>query len=1188
MFGPGLRAWLISLNATQAVMFTRLLLIAEAGRLKDPLGSVNVPGDIYTPDGGVDGQTDLSPGAMEPFPSGPCSWQVKASAAFSIPRELAKDGVRADISAGRDYVIVCTKELIGGARARQQAVLSAGVAEIDPNRTGTMVTIEDLERMARIHPAVPALMDGPQPLGMRLEVWARPLSVDEFPYQHDPGRAEKIELIRAFAEGTEGHYLHVFGDSGVGKSRGVYEALNVTGIRERVAAHFEYSDDARRALLLAAATDETRGIVVIDEVEPGDAERLRTAAASASGRIRLITIGDRQSRVVGADAASLEIQPLGEGAVQELVKRVGGISDEDAGYVAHLSDGYPKLAVLLAHEIRDATERGPLLNLIRGHHINRLLEEMLPDEDARRDLAHLALVNRLGFDGDLEAEAKALCEAFELPYQAFRVRVTRETGRFVATSGRYRRVSPQAFAVWLAEGLIESDPDEFVERLGRLPYPLYQSFELQLQELGGTESFDRVLREVVVRRTATFLGLLDVTAADAHLLHAIAYASPDLAAAEILRLTEATRADQIKAFGGEPRRSLVWALQHLLWFSLSYPAAADALLALAVFETETWANNATGVLVESFQMRLGGTEVSLRDRFEWLGRNAGRYGEGSLYIAVKAVRQALEPSETRTGGWRGARLQPVEWRPSGYEEVVGLYQEALNMLIAWGHENEWLRPEVAKALSRASWTLVRSGCTTQFIAAVESIEWAAEERSELRTGIRRELSFNRGLAEGDRELLSTLAATLEGATSSTRLETLLATEVWELDESRGAQGPPAVLEEVATELAGLTPADISEQIVGLPSRKDSTTFALFRILGQRYPDLDPLADDRRLAPVARVGYLSGLGERDRSRAVGLVERWRTNPEDAGLVPWAVASIDAEPVLVAAAIDVVRQGRALLGDLHRLRYGRWVAALPEDAIRDLVVLYLDHQMEPFDVESIVAMLDSWLEENSDISDDLRSLGSRLFALAAVEDGRGVLTYGRNRLADRLRLSAEERLPPTLRALQVSGYPANEDVSALSRMASETPEYVVPEVVRFVTTPDPRQILLQDSHLLSVLARATSDELVLENLLFLDTDSLVRALRHIDFTAETLDPIVVGLLTGREDDSEIQREALVRYVFPGEVVVGPYSRRIDERLAQALRIQAEHSSPVVREWATNVAAALEGMLPGERLREAESGI
>lgn len=1189
MFGPDLRAWVLGLDATQAVLFIRLLLLAESSRLRDPAGSVNVPGDIYSGDGGVDGQTSLGPNAAPPFLVGAWSWQIKATEAFRVAEELAKDGVKKDVAEGRDYVIVCTKELTGRKRSTRTKVIVDGVKALDATRTGAILTIEDVERMARVHPTVPALMGGPHPLGMTLDFWASELEVDRFPYQEEATRQRQVEQIRSFALGDrDAFHLHVFGDSGVGKSRAVYEALKQDGLHERVAGHVQYTEGARRALYLAASTDETNAIVVVDEVEPTEAEQLHRAAAAAEGRIRLITVGDRGSREMSADATSVEIVPLAEGAVQALAQRVGGISSEDAGYVANLSEGYPKLAVLLAEAIRDTKTRGPLIDLIRGRRIGELLEEMLPDEEARRVLAHLALVNRLGYDGELEVEARQLCETFGLPYRAFRVRVDRETGRFVAAAGRYRRVSPQAFAVWLAQRLIEADPDDFIAKLGQLPDTLFSSFRLQLQELGGNATFDGVMTEVVVRRTATFRGVSDVTPADAQLLNAVSFASPDLGADQIHALVVSSSPVELAGFSDERRRSFVWALQHLLWFSSTYERAASSLLALAAHENESWANNASGILAGSFQMRLGGTEMPLATRFGWLRTHAADFGDKSLRVAVGAVVASLSMNETRMGGWRGARLQPAEWRPASAGEVLELYQQGLDLLTTWANAYGQLRPDIAKALARALWTLVRSRSTAAYVAAVRSVDWDSEERSELLTAVRRELSMNEALGPEDRSSLGSLAESLEGDAGHSRLETLLATEVWELNPGRREPGPPPVLEELAQELVVLGAEEVGRQIPTLPSRKASTTFALFRIFGQKYPVMQSLRDDAGLPPEARVGYVSGLGERDFDAARRLIEEWRSDAQAVGLVPWAVSVLPPSQDLVMAAIDVVASGRVPLAELNRLRYGRWAAELSATAVVPLISVYLNGELGGFELEAAVGMLEAWLEAHPDaIEEDLLDLGARLFAAAAASDARGMLTYERNRMADRLKLPVRTRLPPTLEGLEASGIPESEDVAAISRMAHEDPEFVIDGVVNLVTAPDVRRMLLEDSHLLSVVARATSDDRVAERLLGLSDEGQERALRHIDFTTPELDPLAVRLLERRGTDDAFVKEVVVRFVFPGEVVMGPYSRRLEERLVQARRMQADHPSATVRRWAGEAIAALEEMIPAEVLREAEWG-
>jgi hypothetical protein len=1187
VFGRELRTWILGLSPQDVVLLTRHLLIAEAGRLGLPSGAVSMPGEIYSPDGGVDGHTDLGEHPAPPFPAGPVTWQVKATTRFSVTHELAKPDVIADIEAGRDYVIVCSQPFRGATLTRRAGDLVRGVAAISADRRGILLGVDDLERMIRTHPTVPALLNGPAPLGISIDMLASPLDVYLYRFVADERRQAIVEAIRTFARGDSPQrvHLHIFGDSGVGKSRAVYEALAVEDLRHRSAWWLNYSEEAQRALRAFAATGEASAIVVVDETSPAQVEALQSAAALSRGRLRLITIGDRQSRAAQGDASSLDVLPLSEGSIRPLVSRVGGLTDEEAGYVAGLSEGYPKLAVLLAQALRSTRTRGRLIELIRGRQVAQLLEEMIADPPTRDHLAHLSLVHRLGFEAELAPEAVQFCGAFELPYHAFCTSVGNETNRFVATAGRYRRVSPRALALWLAQGLIDARGDHVVESVGRLPEPLQASFRAQLQELGGTESFDLAIEELVARRVSQVRGLADLMTADADLLNSVAFAAPGIAMAQLGSLVRSAPDDVLLALGPGQRGAIVGALEHLLWFADTYQPAAEALLALACNETESWANNATGVLAGSFQVHLGGTEVPLPARFEWLREHLADFGERSATVATRAVASSLQPSETRVGGWRGARLQPVEWQPSGPDEVRELHRAAYALLLDIAAQFPDLRDAVADVMARGLWVLMRSGGLPTFVGSVGEVDWPAAARAKLVARVRQEMGFNEALSAQDRDALATVASELEGASSRSRLETILATELWNLAPVRRPAAVPAPITEMAHELATIDSEALVERVTAVLNPISSTLFALFAELGEQRPDASELAHDRRLPDVARVALIGGLSRRDPSRSRAVVEVWAGDILDARLVPWAVSAMPPTPGLLPLAISVAERGHAPLSDLNRFQYGRWADALPVGELRALAELYLRFEPHQLDLEAILGVLTDWLEANRHEAPQLADVGRRLLAVSAEVGGRGMLTLQRNQLADLLELPVDVRLAITLRAIERCVHADDEDVGALSRLAVREPDVVATAVVDFVAAPDPSRIMLEREHLLSVIARAAGTQCVLRLVLALDPPGQLRALRHVDFTQPDLDPIAVGVLEANVGNAEFIRHFTASFLFPGEVVLGPYSNRLQERLTQAQRLAAEHPSASVRAWAPTAARALEQMLPDERQREAE---
>jgi hypothetical protein len=172
-FGPELRRWILGLEPSRAVMVMRALLSAEATHTGATPGTVTMTGNIYVPDGGVDGHTDLPADARSPFPIGPRTWQVKAGETRpSASEEVEKWGVQKDLDAGRDYVLVWTgRELTAPDKEALEEQFRSEVAKTAAERTAVMLSVLDVEAMAVMHPAVVQQQGGPRLFGLSTSVW---------------------------------------------------------------------------------------------------------------------------------------------------------------------------------------------------------------------------------------------------------------------------------------------------------------------------------------------------------------------------------------------------------------------------------------------------------------------------------------------------------------------------------------------------------------------------------------------------------------------------------------------------------------------------------------------------------------------------------------------------------------------------------------------------------------------------------------------------------------------------------------------------------------------------------------------------------------------------------------------------------------------------------------------------------
>ena len=606
----GVVHWIRGLDENGAVGLARALILAEAGLHGLPLDEFSMSGRVKAGDGGIDGTTQFPEFLGERIPTGSCVWQVKSGATRpSAAKELdtARHAPLADaIRQGADYVLFWTGDQVSPVSDAVRDEFRNAVQEIRAGAEIHFLFAEGIERLCLAHLGVLA-QASPFPLSglVSLVRWGFPSKFRDVAFQADARRSQAVDVIRAHVStfDVEPYELHIFGDTGVGKSRLVYEALAIPGLQERVLVAPDATQFERSILTHVASSDDRRLVLVVDDCDSENRASLSKYTGMAEGRIRLVTIGPRWTREQPSmDARRIEVLPLEAGASKQIAQSVG-LGDRDADLVAAYTEGYPGLAFTLAKAIYHGVGPESLVARVRGHEeVGSVLASLVPPDDVPT-LGLLALFEKLGFDGDLAQELTVVCRTLDVDEPSVRRVADRELGRFVSTAGRFRRVSPRLFAVWLATKLLSTNKSTLTTALAGLPGSLRDRIVSQIQDFAGDAVVDEVLAELLAQPPFADGALADVDEGAGRLLHVAAIASPNSAMDAIERLLSGTTDEDVRLFGAG-RRETVWALEVLLWFEEHFQRAADALLRLALGENEQWANNATGVLQGAFRVFL--------------------------------------------------------------------------------------------------------------------------------------------------------------------------------------------------------------------------------------------------------------------------------------------------------------------------------------------------------------------------------------------------------------------------------------------------------------------------------------------------------------------------------------------------------------------------------------------------------
>lgn len=1210
--------WIREQDENGAVSLARALCMAEAARFRLPVDAVSFSGRVKASDQGIDGRTQLPKDLKETlFPRGVQVWQVKSGGTTpSATSELDahKHAALVDaIKGGADYVLFWANDPTDVVRTNVRDSFTKEVRAIRIDANVTVLFADEIERLCYQHVAVLA-QNGPAPISglVGLEVWA-PREFELIEFQADESRTVTMELLRQHATSSdEPDELHIFGDSGVGKSRLVYEALSQDGVRERVLIAPDPSSWDRSLLATIASTTGASLVLVVDDCEPDDRRALARLVGMSRGRVRLITVGPRPNRERPVhDRRRREVLPLDIAASQKIAKSIG-LEDQQAAIVANLTEGYPGLAAALAKAIVYGGPETTMLARIRGDDGVGSLLARLVDADEIPLLGLLALFERIGFDDELAPELTLACEAFGMDEAQVRDVADRELLRFVSTAGRFRRVTPRLFAIWLASRFLATRSGAIVDELNQLPETLRERMVDQMRDFAGDPVVSRTIGTLLEQDPFSSGAIARVDAGAARLLHVAAIVNPEAAMNAIERIMEGTSADDLTA-AAAARRGLVDAVTVLLWFDQYFDRAATVALRLAMAENEHWSNNATGTLQGIYRIFLGGTGAPYSRRIAWTKTAVQAFGASALKPIIPGLALAFDSHETRISPNFGGRMAPEEWRPGSFADEVSARLSAWNLLIGIALADPSSRPEVAKALSRGIRTAILRGMAKEVLASLVSVAWPARGRAELIEALSHARAYDQPDPELDAQIESTITW-LAGQDFAERARYVFAATVWELAQDRdemlnGEPRPLLDLVEQATADIERAPRELIElSHDGNPE----TVSRVFEELAKRAPDPAFEQELEGLTPLpvaALIGYLRGLVSAEAIDPVAVLERWLSEGRLSRLVVRGAHVLPPGDHLGRLAISAARKDPSTAEDLGRLLYGGWTMGLSADVLGHILGLLAEAVRARLDsgdgsaagrlLDEALGIADQWSSQNPvpPPGTPVRLQIDELLDLAEAADinaphNSTMLDLHISHILPRLGLATGDRVVWLMRRFRsLRSFPSEYDLEELDALALADPHRVATAVLSLLVSAQDGefhrwQLWLEDARILTRIQKAVGSER-LEELVFsiCEPEAWPALMPHIDFSTENPDPVLVALL-GASDSKELRGAAAWRFIHPRMTAVGPESMHLRERQIVLQRWRAmEAQPPLFTEWLKDVEAVLNEATSRAEAREAE---
>lgn len=555
-------------------------------------------------------------------PSGASAWQFKrgdlAPAKCKTELEGASEALEILRSGGK-YRLVLGVELTFAKKKRRLEALRAQAETLGislEEDSIDILTASDLAEWAQHHPSltIAHMLGGIWNDVENFSDWAGSMGVSTS-WVESPARAAVAGEVHATIETVGSPPLHIEGVSGLGKSRTVLEALRGHAYECQV-VYVRTAEVFPPQLIRRLATEGRAAILVVDECD-ATKHKVLAEALPAGSLLRLVTIGEPgPSR---SEQAPLVLPKMERDKLVEILqKNRPGLWYEAAHYVAAMSDGNVRLALILA----DAVQHNP--DTIAGHLITRdiiqaFVADALPEGASFLACCVLALLTRIGVSGEFRSEIDVLAEALGIDETELRAsQRALQNLNLIDVKGRFRSVTPQPLAVYLAAQAWEDFEDKIRTRLiPNLDQGLLERLMQRAAEVGPIPSVLRA-SDGLINETHSF-GSLEALENGNHIfeLAVLADINPTRVA-ELVHDHIVAAADGELSERNSVRQGLVWILEKLARQSATFEPATDGLLRLAAMEVDTIATTATRPWLALFGPFLPATAASPQQRLAFL------------------------------------------------------------------------------------------------------------------------------------------------------------------------------------------------------------------------------------------------------------------------------------------------------------------------------------------------------------------------------------------------------------------------------------------------------------------------------------------------------------------------------------------------------------------------------------------
>lgn len=562
-------------------------------------------------------------------------------------------------------------------------------------------------------------------------------------------KSDKISNLIERLQG-DGKRMRFMALSGMGKTRIVLEAF-----KEQENVYYSPVCECETGLL-RLLSHRKEGVIIIDNC-PIDKQRgIEKILGETANNFKLVTIHNvLTSSEMRVDAGLLDFTYRDSAEIIEKILKESPIlvgKDDLKERIRTRSGNIPFMALLLLQ----AYERNRSLRIEnRNAVLSALLRPCEEDSDKWRVLNTVSMFDPLGKDGGLQDEYEFVTTSPDIHHiekgqkqvnTIFKNTLREfEERQLVEHDGSCIRVRPLPLAEWLAEDWLQRNGEDFAEILLKiqatepnLSIRLMSRIDKRFKGLKESPYAQELVKNLNIPVTGVFGDeRLAFSNAGSQLFLSMGQVSPTAVAQNMHALLRKKTSSWLKEeMDHGVRRNWVWSLTNIAADADAFPDAARSLLLLALAESESYANNATGQFLQLFHIMLSGTMAPLEPRAELMEE---MYRDGmDRKLIIRAIRHAYTIQGVTLDMNDGARDEEGnlrEYKPETYGHIQRYWLRCKGILELIAGENEEYRAEIRDWLPNSLRDMCEYGGWVVYEQLLDSFYREGEDWMEMYKGV---------------------------------------------------------------------------------------------------------------------------------------------------------------------------------------------------------------------------------------------------------------------------------------------------------------------------------------------------------------------------------------------------------------------------------------------------------------------